>query len=205
MTSMQHWTTGQWTVFGLTIAAGLAAVALAWIARSAVLGWTAPAPLRTATHTLAARPTLVLAAARRPLPPHDCNRHEPLIDPARQVPVQHDPMTIDYGSHGIGALPDLLVIDADPALRTSTEIAVEEAAWINRYADLSGMMPETAAAREGMRVALEPAFRTARLWLIRCGEVGAKAELAGWRMDTPTGEWPAYDVQARLVHALLAS
>lgn len=52
--SLQHWSTGQWSVFALTVAIGLAGVAMAWAARSAVTGWTAPAPMRFAAHAPAA-------------------------------------------------------------------------------------------------------------------------------------------------------
>lgn len=200
MTAMQHWTTGQWVVFGLTIVVALGAVTLAYVARSAVLGWTAPAPMRIAPSSTP-RPSLVLAERRA-----IAARHAPAmaitagwIEPARQVPiivgdsptalpVQHDPMTLDYSSHGPGALRDLLEVVADPALKTSAEIAAEESAWINAYADLSGMMPETDKVRESMRVAIEPAMRTARLWLMRAGETGARAVLADWRINTDTGE-----------------
>lgn len=179
MTSMQHWTTGQWTVFALTILMGLVAVAMAYAARSAVLGWTAPA---------APRPSLVLTERRQSV-------SGAWTDPARA----------DYTDPGIGALPSIQHIDADPALRTAAEIAAEEYAWIHAYDDLTGLMPETDDAREKMRIALEPVERKARLWLMRNGETGARAVLADWRMSTPTAEMPTLDRHYMMARALLVS
>lgn len=180
MTSMEHWTTGQWTVFAVTILLGFAGIVMAYKARSAVLGWNAPAPLRPA-------PVAMLTERREPLP------------------IRHDPMKQDYEQDGIGALTSILHVPVDPGLRTAAELAAEEYAWIHAYDDLKPLMPETAAAREAMRVALEPAERKARLWLMRNGETGARAVLTGWRMSTPTGAYPAIDHQYMMARALLVS
>lgn len=196
MTSMSQWTTGQWAVFAVTIVLGLGAIALAYFVRSAVLGWTAPAPLRP---------------VRREPTAAEMRRFRSNWLAARNAPAHvldstwSDPMAADFTDPGIGALPSILAVDVDPTLRTSIEISAEEDAWINAYADLSGLMPETDAAREDMRVAIEPAMRTARLWLTRAGETGARAALAEWRMNTPTGEYPSPYSQSRVAHALLAS
>lgn len=179
MTSMQHWTTGQWTVFAFTVLLGLAGVAMAYAARSAVLGWTAPAPLQPA-------PVAMLTERREPLP------------------IRHDPMWQDYTTDGIGALTSIQHIEPDPGLRTAAELAAEEYAWVHAYDHLAPLMPETAKAREAMRIALEPVERKARLWLMRNGEVGARAVLTGWRMDTPTAEYPVLSLQYLLACALLA-
>lgn len=210
---MQHWTTGQWVVFFVTIAAGLAAMGLAWRVRSAVLGWTAPAPMRYAAHTSTPRPSIVMAerrelASSRPILRYDTGAG--FITTDRLTPIivgqWSDPMAADYSSHGVGALRDLLEVDADPALKTSAELAAEEHAWIHAYDDLSTLMPETVRAAEAMRVAIEPAMRRARRWLIAAGEGGAgRRGLTEWRIGTQTGEYPAVDRQYMTARALLVS
>jgi hypothetical protein len=195
MTSVQQWTDGQWAVFAVTIAAGVAAAVLLYAARSAVLGWTAPAPLRRAALTSAPRPSLVLterrAIAAVPLDPRS-------IDPAYLAEYMRpltdrdwrDPMAADFTDPGIGALSSIQAVDVDPTLKTSAELHAELDAWVNAYADLTPLMPETAAAAEQMRIALEPARRTIELWRMR-GEGGpARRALNDWRMDTPTGAFP---------------
>jgi hypothetical protein len=195
---MQQWTDGQWTVAALTIVAGLAAAVLLWRVRSAVIGWTAPATYRAA-HTSAPRPSLVLAAARTPLPDADFDAfkerwREAYRDGRPAVRVLDaawtDPMRVDFTDPGIGALSSIQAIDVDPTLKTSAELHAELDAWVNAYADLTPLMPETAAAAEQMRIALEPARRTIELWRMR-GEGGpARRALNDWRMDTPTGAFP---------------
>jgi hypothetical protein len=193
MTSLQHWTLEQWAVFGVTIAAGIAAATLLYVARSAVIGWTAPAPLRRVEHTSTPRPSLVLTQQRQAV----AARYAPAwaieagyIEPTRQVPIivgadWTDPaMLDDFTDPGIGALSSIRALDDSDEMQTTAELD----AWINAYADLGALMPETDAARETMRVNLEPALRTARLWRVR-GEGGpARQQLNDWRMDTPTGE-----------------
>lgn len=206
MTSMQQWTTGQWAVFAVTIIIGLAAVALAYAARSAILGWTAPAPLRVATAAPATpRPRLMLTDRR---PPSTVAVSGGWIEPTRHVPVivgadgtWTDPALTDYLDGGIGALSAIQQAEADPIMET----AAERDTWIHAYGDLKPMMTETAAAREAMRIAIEPAERKARLWLMHAGEVGARAVLTSWRMDTPTAELPALDYQYLTAYALLVS
>lgn len=217
---MQQWTDGQWVVFFVTIAAGLAAMGLAWRVRSAVLGWTAPAPMRYAEHPSTPRPSIVMTerrelASSRPMmladyivPPmwHDM----PIAGPGRELPIivgeWSDPMAADYSSHGVGALRDLLEVDADPALKTSAELAAEEAAWINAYADLSALMPQTDRARAEMNTAIEPMMRRARRWLYAAGEGSpGRRGLTEWRIGTPTGEYPAVDRQYMIARALLVS
>lgn len=175
---MNAWTDDQWIAFWLLSVAGAAAVALLTMGLRAMRSWTAPAPLRLAgAHAAAApyphRDTIAVAAPRR-----------------TTEAIEHDPRRIDYSRHGIGALSSIQAVKANPALVTKHERQAETDAWINAYADMSGMMPETDKAAEAMRVNIEPALRKARLWLMRNGETGARAALATWRMDTPTGEYP---------------
>lgn len=166
--SFQHWTPEQWSVFTVTVAAGIIAAAVLAVLRRA--RWTAPAPLRA--RGPAPRPSIVLTERRQPMPRWT------------------DPMRADFTDPGIGALSSIQAVTVDPTLRTVAEVQAEEGMWINAYSDLTYFMPETDAAREQMRVNLEPALRTARLWLMRAGEVGARAALTDWRIDTPTGEYP---------------
>jgi hypothetical protein len=215
MTSVQHWTPEQWAVFAVTIAAGVVAAGLLYAARSAVLGWTAPAPLRHVAHTSTPRPSLVLAQQRAPLPELTSSTDwvAAALDRARPLPVivgaggvenWVDPTMADFTDHGIGALPTIQIMTVDPTLKTSAELHAELDAWVNAYADLSSLMPETDAARETMRVNLEPCLRKARAWRLR-GERGR--ELNDWRMNTPTGEWPMLTTAdlAPYARALLAS
>jgi hypothetical protein len=166
--SFQHWTPEQWSVFTVTVAAGIITAAVLAVLRRA--RWTAPAPLRA--RGPAPRPSIVLTERRQ------------------RAAAWTDPMRADFTDPGIGALSSIQAVTVDPTLRTVAEVQAEEDMWINAYSDLTYFMPETDAAREQMRINTEPAMRTARLWLMRAGEVGAKAVLADWRIDTPTGEYP---------------
>lgn len=185
---MSAWTQDQWIAFYGVTAAGIGAVMLLMLGLRAMRQWAAPARLRPhAAHT-AHVPSRMLAM---PLPPR--------ADRTAAAAWQ-DPMKADYTQGGVGALSSVLAAAADPALVTE----YERRAWINAYADLSGAMPETDAATEAMRVNLEPALRKARVWLMRSGEVGARAVLASWRMDTPTGEYPSpFAITPRAVAAAL--
>jgi hypothetical protein len=181
--SFEHWTPEQWAVFTITVAAGIvAAVVLAVLHRTRY--YDTPAWVD---------PRGMLTEQRRPAPR--------VIAPATWV----DPMVADYTERGIGALSSIQAMTVDPTLRTAAEVQAEEDMWINAYSDLTYFMPETDAAREQMRINLEPAMRTARLWLMRAGEVGARAALSTWRMDTPTGEYAAIDRQQLMARALLVS
>jgi hypothetical protein len=180
MTSMQHWTPEQWAVFTVTLAAGLIAAAILAAARR----WTAPALLRA--RGPAPRPSIVLTERRMPVA-------------AWQAPTWTDPMAADFTDGGIGALSSIQHVTVDPTLRTSAEINAELDAWVNAYADLSGLMPETDAAAETMRVALEPVLRKAHLWRIRGEGSEQRQRLNDWRMDTPTGEWPLHGALVLLV------
>jgi len=205
--SMQHWTPEQWGVFAVTIAAGVIAAALLYAARSAVLGWTAPAPMRRAEVVLTPRPSLMLTQAR--MTDAEIERFKERWNEAhangRPAAEWLDPMRADFTDPGIGALASIQAIDADPQLRTAAELQAEEDDWINAYADLTPMMPETAKAHEQMRVALEPAMRTAKLWRIRGEGSTARQWLNDWRMDTPTGEYSPIDRQYFTAYALLVS
>jgi hypothetical protein len=172
---MEYWTQEQWLAFtGLSVS-GVAAVALLTMGLRAMRAWTAPAPLRFApAHAMPERRALAVKRA-----------------PAWAAEAGWtDPMRTDYTDPGIGALSSIRAVAADPALVTGHERQATEEAWIHAYDDLSGRMPETDRAAETMRVNLEPAMRKARLWLMQAGEIGAKAVLNTWRMDTPTGEYP---------------
>jgi hypothetical protein len=213
MTSLQHWTPDQWAVFGVTVAAGVAAAVLLYVARSAVLGWTAPAPLRRVEHTSTPRPSLVLTERRAlaSLPaawePGSIVSSAYLAAHTVPLPAWIDPMRVDFTDPGIGALSSIQAVSVDPTLRTSAELHAELDAWVNAYADLAPLMPETDAAAEQMRVNLEPVLRTARLWRVR-GEGGpARQQLNDWRIDTPTGEYPMLTTAdlAPYARALLAS
>jgi hypothetical protein len=208
MTSMQHWTPEQWAVFGLTIAAGIAAAILLYAARSAVLGWPAPTPARRVAPTAVPRPSLVLAERRtsidRDMRVVLADAYEATGGVKHHLPAWVDPMAADFTDPGIGALSSIQAMTIDPTLKTSVELSTEESAWVNAYADLSDQMPETDAAVEQMRVALEPALRKARAWRIR-GERGR--DLNDWRMNTPTGEYAILTTNdlAPYARALLAS
>jgi hypothetical protein len=208
MTSMQHWTPEQWGVFTATIAAGLIAAAVLAVLRRG--RWAPPAAHRV--RGPGPRPSLVLTQARPTSAEVErfkvmwreihANARQPMtVLDATWV----DPMKVDYTDPGIGALTSILAVESDPALRTAAEVDAEEDAWINAYADLAPLMTETAAAVEAMRVALEPAMRTARLWRIRCEGGPARQALNDWRMDTPTCELPPLDKQYMTARALLVS
>lgn len=190
---MNDWTQAQWIAFGGWSVAGTSAVVLLVMALQTVRGWTAPAPLRlahAAGHT-GPRPSITRAVERRPLPAVSWT----------------DPMRSDFTDGGIGALSSILAAEADPALVTEHERTAEDDAWVHAYADMSAMMPETAAAAETMRINLEPALRKAHLWLIRAGETGARAALAEWRMSENTGEIrnPFAITPRSVAHTLLVS
>jgi len=190
MTSMQHWTPEQWAVFAVTIAAGVIAAALLYAARSAVLGWKPPAPLHILATGKPPRPSLVMTERRYAALATALDRTT-WIEPSHNVPIivaddWTDPTLSDFTDHGIGALPTIQALGDTDEMQTSAELA----AWVNRYADLSALMPETDAARETMRVNLEPVMRKARLWRVR-GEGGpARQQLNDWRMHEHTGEYP---------------
>lgn len=191
--NFEHWTPSQWTVFTLTIALGLVAIAIV-----ALAGRRYTPPQLQHARGPAPRPSIAMterrAVAAVPLDPrsvdpvHLAAHMRPLAD--RGWREWTDPMTADFTDPGIGALSSIQAITADPALRTEAEISAEESAWVHAYADLSGLMPETDAATETMRCNLEPALRKAHLWRIRGGETGPRAALTDWRIDTPTGEYP---------------
>jgi hypothetical protein len=176
MTSMQHWTPEQWAVFTVTLAAGLIAAAVVAVLRR----YTAPALLRAGGP--APRPSIVMAERRT----HTADVGRRMTQP---LPTWVDPMAADFADPGIGALSSIQAITVDPTLRTSAEISAEESAWINAYADLSGLMPDTAAAAETMRINLEPALRKARLWRVRGERGSGDRALNDWRIDTATGEY----------------
>lgn len=204
---MQHWTPEQWGVFAVTIAAGVIAGALLYAARSAVLGWTAPAPMRRAEVIVTPRPSLMLTQAR--MTDAEVERFKERWNEAhangRTAAEWLDPMKADYTDPGIGSLTSVLAIDDDPQLRTAAELRAEEDAWIRAYEHLESMMPETDAAFERMRINLEPAMRTAKLWRIRGEGSTARQWLNDWRMDTPTGEYSPIDRQYLTAYALLVS
>lgn len=187
MTSMQHWAPDQWAVFTVTIAAGLIAVTILG-ALQRTRRYVAPALRRAIAPP--PRPSIVMAERRQPIP-----RAEPWPFDDRWL----DPMAADFGDPGIGALSSIQRVTVDPTLRTSAELHAEEDAWVNAYADLSPLMPETDAAVEQMRVNLEPAWRKVHLWRLR-GEGGEQRQrLNDWRMNTSTGEWPLHGARALLV------
>ncbi len=186
---MQFWTESQWVAFIGVTTAGVGALMLLLLALGTIRSWATPAPLR-----------LVPAHAA-----HFSSR------PAPGVLTMHawqDPMKADYTDPGSGALTSVLAVEADPALLTERERQAAEDAWVHAYATITDdMLPETLAAAETLRINIEPAMRTARLWLMRAGEVGARAALASWRMDTPTGEYlsPYSPEHRAMVTALLIS
>lgn len=188
MTSMSQWTPDQWAVFTVTVAAGLIAAAVLAVLH---LRWTPPAPLRV--RGPAPRPSITMTERRA-----IATQHAPgwAIEAAyvdTLTPMWVDPMAADFTDPGIGALASIRATLTDPALKTSTELQAEESLWINAYADLRYFMPETDAERERVRIALEPAMRTARKWLAQAGEGGAgRRGLSDWRMNTDTGEWPLH-------------
>jgi hypothetical protein len=192
--SFEHWTPGQWTAFTVTLAVGLVAAAVLLLAGRARY---VPPGLNLPDIRRVPRPSIVMTERRQRV--HDCNTHEPYarIGASRNVPVIAgelpgwvDPTVADFTDPGIGALSSIQAIGVDPTLRTEAEISAELDAWINAYADLSGLMPETAAAAETMRCNLEPVLRKAHLWRIR-GEGGsARQALNDWRIGTKTGEYP---------------
>lgn len=188
MTSMQHWTPGQWAVFTVVIGAGLIATAVLAVLRR----YTAPALLRA--RGPAPRPSIVAAQARMTDAQVDAfkDRWRAAYDNGTPAVEWLDPMAADFTDPGIGALSSIQAAEADPALHTAAELSAELSAWINAYADLGRLMPETAAAAETMRVNLEPALRKAHLWRIRGEGSEQRQRLNDWRMDTPTGEWPLH-------------
>jgi hypothetical protein len=201
--SFQHWTPEQWSVFTVTVAAGVIAAAVLAVLRRA--RWTAPAPLRA--RGPAPRPSIVRAQLRMTDAEIDAFKDRWRASYGNGTPAATwiDPMRADFTDPGIGALSSIQAVTVDPTLRTEAEIEAEDRAWVGAYSDLTYFMPETDAAREQMRINTEPAMRTARLWLMLAGEVGAKAVLADWRMDTPTGEYAPIDRQHLMARALLVS
>lgn len=193
--SFEHWTPEQWAVFTLTIAVGLAAVAVLALAGRRYV----PPNLTLPDVRRVPRPSIVMAERRAVVARYApawaaeagyVERTRPLPVIAGELPGWVDPTVADFTGPGIGALSSIQAVTVDPTLRTEAEISAELDAWINAYADLSGLMPETAAAAETMRVNLEPVLRKAHLWRIR-GEGGpARQALNDWRMGTETGEYP---------------
>lgn len=188
--SFERWTPGQWTVFTLTIAVGLAGVAVLALAGRRYV----PPGLHLPDIRRVPRPSIVMTERRQPaavgavrMPRIEPSRNVPII--AGELPGWVDPTIADFTDPGIGALSSIQAMTVDPTLRTELEIEAEIAAWVNAYADLSGLMPETAAAAETMRVNLEPCMRKAHLWRIRGEGSQARQTLNDWRMDTPTGEF----------------
>lgn len=185
MTALQHWTPEQWSVFTVVIAAGVIAMAVLAVLHRA--RWT-PQPLRRVAPTSAPRPSLVLTERRTPSFAFDPSMRLDDTIALGQIARDEwvDPMAADFTDPGIGALASIQALGDTDEMQTTAELD----AWINAYADLRFAMPETAAAREQMRINLEPAMRTARLWRMR-GEGGAgRRALNDWRMDTKTGEYP---------------
>lgn len=168
---MEFWTQDQWVAFTGVTMSGVGAIMLLMLGLRAMRGWNAPAPLRLApAHAIEYRGT---------------------SKPAARLPgggSWTDPMRADYTDPGIGALSSIRAVADDPALFTEHERRTAEDEWVHAYDDLADRMPETAAAAEAMRVAIEPALRKARLWLMQAGETGAKAVLANWRIEEHTGE-----------------
>lgn len=185
--SFEHWTPQQWAVFTVTIALGFVVAAVLLLAGRR---YVPPAPGRGRESV--PRPSIVLALARTTDAEVDALRGcwREAYDNGTPAVEWLDPMTADFADPGIGALSSIQAITVDPALRTSAEISAELDAWINAYADLSGLMPETAAAAETMRCTLEPALRKAHLWRIRGEGSEQRQRLNDWRMNTPTGEYP---------------
>lgn len=192
--SFEHWTPEQWAVFTVTIALGICVLAVLALAGRRYV----PPNLSLPDVRRVPRPSIVMTEHRArnfaaewrasyDASPAPLTRPLPII--VGELPDWVDPTIADFTDPGIGALSSIQAVTVDPTLRTEAEISAELDAWINRYADLSGLMPETAAAAETMRCNLEPVLRKAHLWRIR-GEGGpARQALNDWRMDTATGEY----------------
>jgi hypothetical protein len=212
---MQHWTPEQWAIFTATVAIGIATAAVLVLAgrRYVPPSLSLPDPARVP------RPSIVMTERRArnfaaewraayDTPAVERTQPLPVIVGAGGVENWVDPTMADFTDPGIGALSSIQQMVIDPTLRTSAELHAEESAWINAYADLSGQMPETDAAAETMRIALEPVLRKARLWCVRAGEGGAgRRGLTDWRINTATGEYAMLTTAdlAPYARALLAS
>lgn len=193
------WTADQWIEFACFTAAGLAGLGLIalWIRdrrRGAVR-----------TGAIAIDPT-------HPYAVHDCNLH---ADPVRAwrieaghidvVPLYADDPVAEHLAAGPGSLTTLREQEERDTLIRIThadlidpEIAERFAFAFDRPAHAPGRTEASVIDEGGImvrfEVALEPAMRTARLWLLQGqsehrGGASARAELDRWRINTPTGEY----------------
>lgn len=193
------WTTSQWVAFGGTSVAGLCALALIGMAIHAYRSWTmsAVSALHTVPPAGPMRPTIHATVRRLPAGAV----LGAWVDPQSAAGTA----AIEAGPAAIAATPPR------PDLLTSAERAAQLDDWI--HASSAELHNALNAALADFRAAVEPAMRKARLWELR-GEGGhgggasARVELAHWRMDTPTGEYPMIvprSVQQALAEALQTS
>lgn len=117
-----------------------------------------------------------------PFKPLDPRSIDPEYLATVAVPIEHDPMKIDYTEPGIGALASLRAEPEDDTLRTPSEIAAAEHAWIHADdAEISGIV-----ARFERRALARIDAAVAEL----LADLPGHDLLDAWRIDLPTGEYP---------------
>lgn len=116
-----------------------------------------------------------------PFKPLDPRSVDPEYLATVAVPIEHDPMKIDYTEPGIGALTSLRAEPDDETLRTPSEIAAAEHAWIHAYDDGAAAIVERFERRALARVDAAVAKLLA--------DLPGRDLLDAWRIDEPTGEY----------------
>ena len=116
-----------------------------------------------------------------PFKPLDPRSIDPEYLATVAVPIEHDPMKIDYTEPGIGALTSLQAEPDDETLRTPSEIAAAEHAWIHAYDDGAAAIVERFERRALARVDAAVAELLA--------DLPGRDLLDAWRIDAPTGEY----------------
>lgn len=166
-TAIDAWTQQQWGVFVTVIAAGLLAALLA------------PVAVRTRADVRARRWT--------PSPGrHVAPRALAALYPARALPVVPGVREFldEVSAHvapGAGSLTSLREVGPGHIVAAEPLVDADIAESVGAALD---------AALETFRVAVEPAMRTARLWMLRGGETYAENALRTWHLLEQTAEYP---------------